>query len=345
MRKAAALLLLLAGCAHGPSAPPGPDGQQLDLTFTRDSPLARNEEIARRTLTPLTFLRLKQFLSSKGQSMDQRPVDLAQEKFSVYVPAGAPPKAGYGLLVFIAPWDDLTRPSQWRRPLDLHGLIFVSAANSGNDARILDRRLPLALLAYENVRARYPLDPKRIYVGGLSGGSRAAEVTALAYPDVFRGALLNAGSDPIGGEQGIYLPPADLFEKFQQTKLVYVTGDKDEINLHDDDISRASMRDFCVFNIEIKVAHALGHESLDPISLNRALDALEAPSRVDATDLARCNAGLQRDLALKLADAEAAIARGDREGARARLNAIDGHSAGLAAKALVELDAKLAAHE
>ena len=70
------------------------------------------------------------------------------------------------------------------------------------------------------MRARYPIDPKRVYVGGLSGGSRAAEMTALAYPDVFRGALLNAGSDPIGGEAGIYLPPAELFRRFQETKLV-----------------------------------------------------------------------------------------------------------------------------
>ena len=41
---------------------------------------------------------------------------------------------------------------------------------------------------------------------------------------------MNAGSDPIGGEVGIYLPPAELFRRFQETKLVYVTGESDELN-------------------------------------------------------------------------------------------------------------------
>jgi len=230
----------------------------------------------------------------------------------------------------------------WRSPLNRHGLIFVSAANSGNEVKILDRRLPLALLAYENVRARYPIDPKRVYVGGLSGGSRAAEMTALAYPDVFRGALLNAGSDPIGGEAGIYLPPAELFRRFQETKLVYVTGEGDELNLRDDQISRASMRDWCIFNIDVRNARKLGHEPLDPPSLDRALDALERPSAVDGGELARCNARVQRELDSKLAAVEAAIARGDHGGARAQLKAIDAQYGGLAASAIVELDARIA---
>jgi hypothetical protein len=76
-------------------------------------------------------------------------------------------------------------------------------------------------------------------------------------------ALLNAGSDPIGGEAGIYLPPADL--KFQeQMRLIYVTGDADEVNMRDDEVSRSSMKDWCVFNIEVKVVRRLGHEVLDP---------------------------------------------------------------------------------
>jgi len=37
------------------------------------------------------------------------------------------------------------------------------------------------------------------------------------------------------------------------------------------------------------------------------------------------------------------IARGDRDGARAQLKAIDAHHGGLAASAIVELDARIAA--
>ncbi len=292
-------------------------------------------------MTPLGSRHVRQFISSKRQDLREQPVDLAQEKFAVYVPAGAPPKSGYGLLVFVAPWSQATEPRRWRPPLDRHGLIFVAAANSGNETSIYDRRLPLALLAYENIRSRYPIDPKRVYVGGLSGGSRVAEMTALGYPDVFRGAFLNAGSDPISDNTGIHLPPADLFQKFQQTRLVYVTGDYDDLNLHDDDVSRGSMKDWCVFNLAVKRAPMLGHEPLDAASLDRALDALEQPSEVDEAKVAECNANIQRELSSKLADAEAAIARGDRDGARARIYAIDAHYGGLAAPAIVDLEAKL----
>jgi pimeloyl-ACP methyl ester carboxylesterase len=329
-------LLWLGACAQRTPSPQG-DGAVQEVVFDRYTPLARTEEIARRTLTPLTFRVGQQALAAKGETFREHQIDLRKESFIVYVPAGAPGKDGYGLLVFIAPWSEPTKPQMWRPPLDRHGLIFVSASSSGNEESVLDRRLPLALLAYENVRARYPIDPKRVYVGGLSGGSRAAEIAALAYPDVFRGVLLNAGSDPIGGEAGIYLPPAELFRKFQQTRLVYVTGEADDVNLHDDKVSRASMKDWCVFDVEVKYVRKLGHAPLDRASFDQALDALEQRSAIDAGELADCNARVQRELTAKLTGAGSAIARGDRDGAREQLKAIDGHYGGLAAPAILEL--------
>lgn len=336
---ATSLSLLVLSCAQ-PAPVPRPEGALREVTFDRYSSYSRNQEIARRTLTPLTLRYGQQMLETTGQAFRDQPIDLTKERFTLYVP-GVAPKDGYGLLVFIAPWNEPTRPQLWRLPLDRHGLIFVSAANSGNEAKVLDRRLPLALLAYENVRALYPIDPKRVYVGGLSGGSRAAEMTALAYPDLFHGALLNAGSDPIGGEAGIYLPPAELFHRFQQTRLVYVTGESDELNLRDDQISRGSMRDWCVFDIAILNARKLGHEPLDQPSLNRALDALEQPAAIDPDKLARCNARVQQELAARLSEAEAAIARGDRDAARAQLRNIDARFGGLAAPAILDLDARI----
>jgi pimeloyl-ACP methyl ester carboxylesterase/predicted small lipoprotein YifL len=297
------LLLSLGGCAQRSPAPFPPATQLQDVSFTHYSPLSRNEEIARRTLTPLTFRHGQRILDARGQAFAEQPIDLTKERFAVYVPAGAPPESGYGLLVFVAPWKQATQPRRWRPAVDRHHLILVSAANSGNEGKILERRLPLALLAYENVRARYPIDPKRVYVGGLSGGSRVAQMAALAYPDVFRGVLLNAGSEPIDGERGIYLPPADLFRRFQESRIVYVTGAEDTGNLEDDQVSQASLKEWCVFNVEVQIAQRLGHEALDPSSLDRALDALDQPFTGDPAALERCNAGIQRELQAKLADA------------------------------------------
>ncbi|MGE5183087.1 MAG: hypothetical protein ACM31C_13545 [Acidobacteriota bacterium] len=93
-------------------------------------------------------------LAARGQRFADQAIDLATERFDVYVPAAPPPPAGYALTVFAAPWPDATRPRRWLEPLDRHGVVFVSARDSGNDPPVLDRRLPLVLLAYEDVRAR-----------------------------------------------------------------------------------------------------------------------------------------------------------------------------------------------
>jgi pimeloyl-ACP methyl ester carboxylesterase len=312
-----------------------------DVVFTRYSPLSRNAEIARRMLPPLTYRRIEETIQAGQTKLAEQAIDLAHEKYDLYVPPGPPPAAGYGLVVFIAPWESPTRPEKWRAALDRHGLIFVSAQGSGNTQNILDRRVPLALLGYENVKAQYPIDDKRVYVWGLSGGSRTAEMVALAYPDVFRGVILNAGADPIDGQDGMYKPPAELFHQFQRRRVVYITGDLDAGPLVQDDVSQASMRAACVLDVQVDTAHGLGHESLDAVILDRVLDTLEAPHAIDEAALAACNARVERDIAAQIADARAAVARGDRDGARAKLKAIEARYAGLAARELLEVDAQL----
>lgn len=325
----------LAGAAATPAL--ADDGLMKDVTFGDYAAAASSSELARRVLTPLAFERIKPRLASAST----QPVDLAQERFVVYVPPGEPPPTGYGLLVFVPPWPEAVLPKDWAHVLDRHGMIFVSAARSGNDADTLDRRIPLALLGYENIRRRHPLDANRTYVGGLSGGSRVALRVALAYPDLFRGALLNAGSDPLGGD-GIALPPADLFKRFQDsTRLVFLTGDRDEVNLHNDLVSRKSLRDWCVLDVASVTMPRTGHQIADAAGLERALTALDAPNDVDAATLASCRADVDHALAAKTAEAETALAAGDRARAIDILNAIDARYGGAAAAEIASLRSKL----
>lgn len=326
----------LVACAHGPPKRPG----QLfkDVKFDRYSKLSSNEELLHRMLTPLTQKRGEEMLSATGQKLRDQPIDLAKETFTVYVPAGDPPKEGYGLLVFVAPWETPTTPNFWRPALDKHQMLFVSATGSGNEMKVYDRRMPLALLAYENMRARYPVNAARVYIGGLSGGSRVAEMTALGYPDVFHGAMLNAGADPIGGKDGIHLPSRELFDLFQRMRIVFVTGEHDEQNLHDDLVSRVSMRDRCVFNVEVRVAPRLGHEPLSPESFARALDDLEKRSPIDEQKLADCDRKLYGELQKRLDAVRAVLDDGDRKRAREMLLAIDTEYGGLAASQVSALD-------
>src|SRR5512143_3851717 len=119
------LWLAAAGCAHEPRG-----RVERDVVFTEYSPLSRSEEILRRIMTPLEFERARRVLAERGQEVSERPLDLARERFTVYVPGGPPPAAGYGLLVFVAPWEQATEPRRWRAALDRHGVIFVSATRS-----------------------------------------------------------------------------------------------------------------------------------------------------------------------------------------------------------------------
>ena len=216
-----------------------PSGKLLsNVVFTHYAENSSNAEMARRLLSPATVARLERQLADSGKALTGQPIDLAAERFTVYVPPIAPAH-GYGLLVFVPPWQQAGLPEGWAPVLDQYGTIFVTAARSGNAENTMARREPLALLAAQNVLADYPIDPEHVYIAGFSGGSRIAQRLALGYPDLFRGAILNAGSDAIGdvtAEPPIPLPPRELFLKFQSgTQLIYVTGERDADRVTEDE--------------------------------------------------------------------------------------------------------------
>jgi pimeloyl-ACP methyl ester carboxylesterase len=334
-----AALWLLAPGARG--------ADTVQAVFSDYSPLSSNLELARRLLTPLTAAQVPQRLASSAASLAEQPLDLSAERFLVYVPGAAPPQ-GYGLLVFVPPWPDARLPKGWGTVLDRYHMIFVSAAGSGNEASDLGRREPLALLAEHNISARYPVDARQIYVGGFSGGARIAMRLALAYPDVFRGALLNAGSDPVG-EGEVAVPARELLMRFQESsRLVYVTGDADQPRLAMQAASIRSLRAWCVFDLHEQTPSLLGrgtvgHEVASAAALSQALDTLLQRARPDPARLDACRAGLEHELASRFQQLEALNAAGQLEAARAALRAIDRHFGGLAAPRSVELARRLGA--
>jgi dienelactone hydrolase len=287
-------------------------------------------------LTPLSAAQIPQLLAHSGKALSEQPINPAEEKFVVYVPVQAPP-TGYALLVFVPPWTDARLPPGWTAVLEHYGVIFVSAARSGNDVTPLGRRAPLALTAAQNILRLYPVDPQRVYIGGFSGGSRTALRLALGYPDLFRGALLNAGSDPIGSPE-MPLPPKELFLRFQNsTRLVYVTGDKDAASLAADDQSTHSMREWCVFDIDTEVTHWRGHEAASPAALSAALQALFNPVAPDPDKLAACRAAVEAKLTARFQQVEALIANGKHDSAQKLLHEIDARFGGIAAPRSLDL--------
>jgi pimeloyl-ACP methyl ester carboxylesterase len=313
-----------------------PVGQQSNVTFTLYSPLSRSAEIVRRLLSPLAAASVMQASMRPGKRLREQGIDLSREHFAVYVPPHAP-SSGYSLLVFVPPWDDAMVPTQWTSTLERHGMIFVSAAHSGNAANVIDRREPLALLAAENIMSRYSVDPQRVYVGGFSGGARVAERLAVGYPDLFHGVLLDAGSDPLGSAQ-FPLPPAQLFRQFQEyTRVIYATGEHDEYHLALDAQSRQSMQDWCVFDVVTATIAFKSHDLPDAPSFDRLLDALVNPRPSDANKLAECRARIDKDLNARLDEVQGLIRSGKLDRAQHTLDKIDARFGGLAAPRSVDL--------
>jgi dienelactone hydrolase len=332
----------IAGISHPRSAPTTAvdaavtPGLLTGVVFDEYSPLASSTELERRLLSPLQAQRVNQALAKSGRALSEQSIDLAKETFTVYVPA-AKPAQGYALLVFILPWNAANLPARWPLELDRHGMIFVTPARAGNGEKLLDRREPLALLAAHNIMRRYSIDPARVYVGGFSGGSRVALRLALAYPDLFHGALLNAGSGPIGNAE-VRLPPAALMHKFQEaSRLVFLTGQDDWNQRPRDERGRKSMLGWCVFNYASVTVGWFGHEVLPASAFNQGLDALEVRDAQPPEKITLCRAQYEQELDDQMRQVETLRSGGRIDAAIRMLDAIDLRFGGLAAPGSVDL--------
>ncbi len=333
---AAALASLLSIPLHAGAQDHAPTGLQPEVRFDRSSPLSTNDELLRRLLTPLQAEITRRKLAAANKTLSVQPVDVSAERFTLYAPAKAPP-GGYGLLVFVPPWPEAKIPPEWMPVLDRYGVIFVTAARSGNDASVLGRRIPLAVIAAQNVIGRYPVDPQRVYVGGLSGGSRVALRTAIAFPDLFHGAFLNAGSDPLGGEDTA-VPPRALLYAFQaQSRLVAATGSDDAINIAKDAETAQSMARWCQFNFTPRSIPFAGHQLADAQALSEALDLFRSPAPANPARLTACRSALDGALARAVQGVQANIAAGRTGDARKAILALDQRFGGLADDRLVKL--------
>jgi len=164
--------------------------------------------------------------------------ELAGEKFFLRVPSSYTGVQPYGLLVFMSPVDDFTSlPPGWAGVLDSNRLLFVAPQMVGNNQPIA-RRAGMAVVAARKIQEMAAVDPKRIYVGGLSGGARIASYAAFVHPELFRGVIGVCGVNFPGRVERVKATEPDDYGWFEidearkelvrrQTKFVIVTGSKD----------------------------------------------------------------------------------------------------------------------
>ena len=339
------LAILVLDCAAARnSAPARPSrGTPHEVVFTHYGPLFGTAAVLRRVLSPLARQSVREVLARSHRTLERYPLDLAKERFLLYVPSEPPPAGGFALLVWVSPSDQAHLPFGWTQQLERYRVVFVAPERAGNAEAVIGRRVPLALAAERNVVRDYPIDRGHVYIGGFSGGSRVAERVALDYPDVFDGALLDAGSDPLGSADPwvgvVTLPRRKLFRRFQSSShLVYVSGELDTANLASDASSSRSMRDWCVFGVETHEARHLGHEIIGGGTFRRALDRLldyQIPS--DPARLRACRSRIKSELESQLGRVRALISQGRRDAARKLLLEIDNRYGGLASPRSIEL--------
>jgi dienelactone hydrolase len=330
------LLLLFGLFAHVSST--AAESGLVITTFKTYNPLASVSELLRRLRSPLVAAKMKREAAAARQTLDGQLIDLTAERFAVYVPSFRPDR-GYGVLVFVPPWQEPRMPPGWKAVFDRKGIIFVSAIKSGNAENAIGRRIPLALLAAQNIVQQYHVDADRLYVGGFSGGSRVALRVALGYPDVFKGAFLNAGSDPIGNAD-IPLPPKDLTFAFQMSsRLAFATGVQDTDQIAEDAGSVRSLNRWCATRTSNFVIPQTAHEVAPGSALQRALTFLEQNDGIDPVQLTECRSVIERELKSEVTKAHKLAADSKHERAQKAFEHIDYQFGGLAAGLGIQTDA------
>jgi hypothetical protein len=166
---------------------------------------------------------------------DPPPYDVKNETYEILLPASYQASKSYGAFIWISAGNLPSIQKEWEAVLDRNDLIFIGAKNSGNPRNVFDR-IRLAIDANHNLRERFPIDGRRVYVSGFSGGSRVASMLGVAWGDMFSGTICCMGvnfytdiSAPDGKIYGLsYLPNEELLPLVKEhCRFALITGEKD----------------------------------------------------------------------------------------------------------------------
>ena len=204
-----------------------PTTGSFQLTFTKRSELSTNIELVKRMGWDLA-----------AEAAAKIDYNLPDESFEVYIPADYTGEKPYGLFVFVSPSPSGRPIEKYLKSMDEHHLIWIGPNKCGND-RINRPRMGLPIDAALSMKARYNIDPDRVYVAGASGGGRIASMLGVGYADIFKGGFYIIGcnfyrQEPSVEQKGAAfpksysVPPAKIFQQARkQSKHVFLTGDTD----------------------------------------------------------------------------------------------------------------------
>ena len=157
--------------------------------------------------------------------------NLADESFEVYVPADYTGEKPFGLFVFCSPSPSGRPMGPFLKSMDERHLIWIGPNKAGND-RVNRPRMGLAIDAAISMKAKYNIDPDRVYVAGISGGGRIASMLGVGYADIFKGGFYMIGCNFYRQElsveqhgaafpQSYRVPPAIIFNLAQAVEACF----------------------------------------------------------------------------------------------------------------------------
>lgn len=222
------------------------------------------------------------FLSG-GASKLETDRDLENEKFSVRLPLNYSAKSPAGLLVWINASNVGQTPPPFVAALDGLNIVCIGAAESGNTRQVTNRQ-QLALDGVASASKSFHIDPRRVYVTGISGGGRVSSMLQACLPDVFTGAVPIVGLscyEAVPSGTGKFFPAAfirpkpELFNLFKTRRIAPMTGRKDMNEIEMQQAAAILQRD----GIKIKLFDdtKMGHEMPTPAQFVEALSWVDEP--------------------------------------------------------------------
>ncbi len=234
---------------------------------------------------------VRQFSQSPTVTVKRNPnvdyLDITSEDFYVYKPKSYTGDTPFGLIVYMSPDDDCQLPNGWADVLEKRHLLLVAPQAVGNGT-YESRRNGMGIMSALAMMQEYKVDPARVYVAGLSGGARSADMIAFSQPDLFKGTIQDCGcdfykrvahnhttnwTDSLGKLYGIIgdALPANIASAKTNVRFVFITGSKDFrrgnlIDLYEHGYKPEG------FQCKLLDIPGMGHQDCNGETLGKALD-------------------------------------------------------------------------
>jgi predicted esterase len=170
----------------------------------------------------------------RGKPLDKVVcLNAPEQSYALYLPTAFIPGEKWPVLFLFDPGArGLTAIEAFRAAAEEFGWILIGSNNSRNGPMEISARAASAI--WEDARRRLPVDEKRVYAGGFSGGSRVASIFPLVVGRPIAGIIgcgagLSSGLKPAGLEARAYFGLTGLadfnYGEMKALDLAFDAGD------------------------------------------------------------------------------------------------------------------------